>query len=65
MNLFLCLLGPSLISIKIFNNLNKKKLSNKISFYCSLLIFLCINNYKYIRIKNLKIVSYFDNISLV
>lgn len=44
MNIYLCLLGPSLISIKIFNHLNSERLSNKnIIFYYVLFVF--INNF--------------------
>ena len=44
MNLILCLLGPSLISIRIFNNLNSKELTNKlIAYYYFLFVF--INNF--------------------
>lgn len=44
MNLFLCLLGPSLISIKIFYNLNSRELTNKfIAYYYFLFVF--INNF--------------------
>lgn len=43
MNIYLCLLGPSLISIKIFNHLNDDNLSNKkLIFYY--LLFVFINN---------------------
>lgn len=46
MNIYLCLLGQSLISIKIFNYLNSDRLSNKniifIMFYLYLLIILFV-----------------------
>ena len=43
MNLFLCLLGPSLLSIKIFNNLNDNELSNK-NIIFNYFLFVFFNN---------------------
>lgn len=44
MNLFLCLLGPSLVGIRIFNHFNKGQLSNRdILFYY--LLFILVNNF--------------------
>ena len=44
MNIFLCLLGPSLFSIRIFYHLNKDQMSDRnILFYYAIFVF--INNF--------------------